>query len=568
MRAPLLSLAFAGALLAPALAQAVGGFESTDRPSELRPALPGFEPQGPPRGFELPPVPESAMPRTESGPQLRIRRIVIDGNTVLPETLLRELAQPYEDRAVSVGELEELRQQLTRRYVEAGYINSGAVIPRDGYQDGRLRFHIVEGRLDEVRVHGQGNLRESYIQRRLQGDPEQPFNIHELEDRFQVLLSDPLISRMNGRILPGAAPGQGILDVDVARAQPYRLSLSGDNFRPPSVGAAGFSAAGSLLSPLGFGEILDFTFSTSAGTHRYTGGLSVPLNDAGALASFRFDEGDSVVVEAPFQNLDIDSQVHNLEGGLSQTLIDTPRQRLNLGLVLATRQSDTRVLGVPFSFVPGVTGGRSQATVWRIYQDYLRRWDRHALAARSTFSVGMDALGATPSRGGYPGSDFFAWLGQAQYAFRLGEDGARLVLRGTMQLADRPLLPLEKIAVGGVSTVRGYRTNALVRDNGYALSAEAQYPALRYRLWDSPGQVSLVPFMDYGAAWNQQAAWAPYAKTASLWSVGAGLQWTQGPLWAEVSYGYALNRPERPRGPAFDPLQDNGWYFQVRLDVF
>jgi hemolysin activation/secretion protein len=561
-------LAFACALMAPSLALAVGGFESTDRPSEFRPALPGFKPKDPPRGFELPPVAEAAPAPGQPGPALRIRRIVIEGGTVFPAAELRALAQPYANRAVSVAELEELRQKLTQHYVEAGYINSGAIIPDQDFRDGVLRFVIVEGRLSEVRVKGQGNLRQSYIQDRLRGDPDQPFNIHALEDRFQALLSDPLISRMNGRILPGAAPGQGILDVDVARARPYRLSLYGDNFRPPSVGAEGFGVTGSLLSPFGFGEILDFTFAISSGTHRYTGGLSVPLNDGGTLAYFRFDEGDSVVVEAPFQGLDINSQVHSLEGGLSQTLIDTPRQRLSLGLLLATRQSGTSVLGAPFSFVPGVPGGRSQATVWRTYQDYLHRWDRHALAVRSTFSAGMDALGATPSRDGYPGSDFFAWLGQAQYAFRLGEDGARLVLRGNLQLANSPLLPLEKIALGGVSTVRGYRTNALVRDNGYALSAEAQYPLLRYRWWETTGQVSVIPFMDYGAAWNLTTSWAPYVKTASLWSVGAGLQWSHEPLLAEAFYGYALNRPERPRGPAFDVLQDNGWYFQVRLDVF
>lgn len=292
---------------------------------------------------------------------------------------------------------------------------------------------MVEGRLGEVRVKGQGNLREGYIRNRLQGDPDRPLNIHELEDRYPLLLSDPLISRMNGRILPGAAPGQGILDVEVARARPFHFAPFGDNFRPPSIGPNAFGATASLLSPFGFGEILEFTFLDSSGSRRYSGGMTLPVTDYGTLAFLRFDLGTSTVVEAPFQDLAIDSQVQNFEGGLSHWLINTLRRRLNLGLPLTTRANETSVLGQPFSFVPGVPGGHTQATVWRLYQDYLERWERHALAARSTFSIGMNGLGATPSVGDYPGSDFFAWLGQLQYAYRVDDEGTQVVLRGNVQ---------------------------------------------------------------------------------------------------------------------------------------
>ena len=556
------------AFLCPRPLFAVGGFESTDRPSEYRPALPGFAPARPAAGFTLPRVPDASARPAQSGLRLRIDRIVIAGNSVFPAATLQALARPYENREVSVAALETLREALTRLYQDAGYINSGATIPEHALDNGELRIVIVEGRLTEARIKGQGNLREGYVQNRLLGDPAQPFNVHDLEDRFQVLLTDPLISRMNGRILPGAAPGLGILDVEVARARPYHLTLFGDNFRPPSVGADAFGLSGSLFSLAGFGEILDFTFSTSAGTHRYAGGLAVPVTDYGTLAYFRFDEGDSVVVEAPFQALAIKSAVHNLEGGLSQLVVNTPRRRLNLGVTLAVRENETSVLGQPFSFVAGVPGGRNQATVWRVYQDYLQRWDRHAVAARSTFSVGMNALGATAPNGDYPSSQFFAWLGQAQYAFRLADDGTQLLLRGNAQFADSPLLPLEKIAVGGVSSVRGYRTNALVRDDGYSLSAELHYPLLAYQLWGSPGRLDLIPFMDYGAAWNRKTAWEPYAQTNALWSAGLGLQWQHAPLFTEFYYGYALNKPVQPSAAAFDAMQDNGLYFQVRVEVF
>jgi len=543
-----------------------GGVESMDRPSELPLPLPNFTPKNAPEIFSLPPSQTNPQNKPGLKRKIYISHIAIKGNTVIVSESLEKLVGPYQNRNVSVGELEELRQTITKLYQDQGYINSGAIIADGALQGDELTISVVEGKVKEIRVSGQGNLRAGYVKNRLAGDPEKPFNIHELEDRFQVMLSDPLISRMNGQILPGSGFGQGILDVEVARSKPYRLSVYGNNYRPPSIGADAFAANGSLFSPLGLGEILDFTYTISGDSQRYSGGLTFPLTDYGAMAFFRFDEGDSMVGEAPFQSLNIKSLVHNLEGGISQLLINTQAQRLSLGVSFAVRKNVTSVLGQPFSFVTGVPPGQNQATVLRVFQDYLQRFDRHAVAGRSTFNVGVNALGATPGNGDYPSSDFFSWLGQGQYAFRLNDAGTQFLLRGNAQFSNNPLLPLEQIAVGGVSTVRGYSTNTLVRDNGYTISTELHYPLPVYHLFDTPGKLELIPFMDYGVAWDHKTSWQPDAPVNALWSVGMGLQWRHADLSADVFYGYALIKSPQSQG-AFDPIQNNGIYFQLKWDV-
>jgi hemolysin activation/secretion protein len=539
-------------------AWAVGGYESMDRPSEYRYPLPGYAPRHSPEGFTLPPVQEQPPSIDQDNRKFSIKHIIVQGNTVIPEEDIRLLVKPFENREVSISELEELRQKITRIYIDRGYISSGAIIPEDALKEEVLHFNITEGRLDEVRVKGQERLREGYIRNRLLGDPDKPLNLQELQDRFQLLLSDPLISRMNGRILPGASPGHGILDVDVVRARPYHLTLFGDNFRPPSIGAEAFGFTGFLGNLTGLGDTLDFTFITSSGSNRYSGGFNLPLTDSGTVAFFRFDEGDTVVVEAPFQDLDIKSQVHILEGGISHPIINTFNQRLNLGVLLTTRENETSLLGRPFSFVEGVPTERNQATVWRIFQDFIQRWERNALAIRSTFSIGIDALGATSAQDNHPSSQFFAWLGQAQYAYRVG-GGTQLILRGNIQLADSALLPLEQIAVGGLSTVRGYRTNYLVRDEGYTLSLELRYPLLSFTTLRKQNHLTLIPFVDYGEAWDLGE------HSDALWSVGVGFNWQLENFNAEFYYGYAL---KKPLGQQSGDLQDDGLYFQVKWDVF
>jgi hemolysin activation/secretion protein len=550
------------------LAWAVGGAESMDRPSARSLLPPDYAPNRSSESFSLPPVPASVGNNLEQR-TFFVKHILLDGNSVFPEQGLRPVARPYEGRDVSIAELEELRQKLTRFYIDHGYVNSGAIIPTDAFKDGELRIKIVEGRLDEVRVKGLERLREGYVINRLSDEPDKPFNLQALQDKYQLLLSDPLISRMNGRILPGATPGHSILDLDVTRAKPYQLSLFGNNQRPPSIGAEAFGLNGQLRNLIGLGDSLDFTFITSEGSTRYAGGFSLPVTDWGTQAFFHFDEGDSMVLEEPIREIDIKSQAHSLEGGVSHPLINTLRQRLNLGVMLAVRENETTLLDRPFSFVPGEPTGRNQATVWRLFQDYSQRWDNHALAFRSTFSVGINALGATPERAvpdnlrnlnqQYPDSEFFAWLGQGQYAWRMFDNGSQFVLRGNAQFSDEPLLPLERIAVGGLNTVRGYRENQLVRDQGYSMSTEFHFPLLGGSDPIARHRLTLIPFMDYGKAWNHGE------QSTELYSVGAGFEWQFKPVSVEFFYGYALNKAKpKQKGD----LQDNGLHFKAHWDVF
>ncbi|MDD5228464.1 MAG: CHAT domain-containing protein, partial [Methylococcales bacterium] len=117
--------------------------------------------------FKLPPVPENFPQQTSEQRQFDIVRIEFEGNTVLDEKLLHELAQPYEQHSVTPNELEDLRLKITQHYIDQGYVNSGAILTADAFKDSVLRFKMLEGHLDEIIIHGQEGLREGYIANRL-----------------------------------------------------------------------------------------------------------------------------------------------------------------------------------------------------------------------------------------------------------------------------------------------------------------------------------------------------------------------------------------------------------------
>jgi len=542
---------------------ALSGSESMDRPSAKPLPIVPDNSDNDKNTLTSPSVPHS-QDHLGKNPKIQLHRIKLEGNTVFPDLELRNLLKNYEHRLVSIADIEELRQKLTQYYINHGYINSGAIIQADAIKHGELQIKIVEGRLNEISISGQGRLREGYIKNRIQGDQNEPFNLNELKDRFQNLLSDPLISRMNGKIMPGKSSGQSILNVEVTRAKPYHLSLFGNNFRPPSIGGEAFGLEGGVRNLTGLGDGLDFTFINSEGSNRYSGGFSLPFSDQGTLGYFHFDEGDSTVIEGSVKKLAIKSQVHSLESGISHPFINKLNLKLTLGFIFAVRENESSLLGTPFSFVPGEPTGRNQTTVLRLFQEGLWRGNNQAVVLRSTFNVGINALGATPfTAKQFPSSEFFSWLGQGQYAYRVMDNGAQVVFRGNAQFSDSPLLPLEQIAIGGASTVRGYRENQLVRDSGYSLSLEFHYPLMANSDPEYGHQLTLIPFVDYGEAWNINDN--NQTRPPALYSVGLGFNWKFNRLSTDFFYGYAL-KSQSPKTNG--DIQDSGIHFQTRLNLF
>jgi len=532
---------------------AVGIAQSTDRPSLQQPSRPDFLSEK--QGFTLPKIPDTSTvaPQREN---IYIAQYQFQGNTVFDESQLQTLTTPYRDRTVRIDELEDLRQQITHFYIDHGYINSGARILSNALKEGVLTFDIVEGKLDDVQIQGQERLNENYIKNRLLND--EPLNINDVKEKFQLLLTDPLISSMQGSLLPSAQSNRSILSIDVIRARPYQVTFFGNNYRPPSVGGEGGGVSSWVSNLTGLGDTLNFTFQASEGTRLYSGGWSMPISDKGTLAYFNFTEGDSWVMESPADNTDITSKVHNIEGGISHPLIENLQRKLTIGSSFAVRQNDTRLLGNSFSFNEGVNSGHTQATVVRFYQEHIERREAQVLALRSTFSVGLNALGSTPQTNiNFPSSEFFAWLGQGQYAHQVLDNGSQIVLRGHVQVSNSSLLPIEQIAVGGINTVRGYRENELVRDEGFSNSVEFHYP-----LFGEPNAkqvLSLVPFVDYGGAWNRNQS-ARY-----LLSTGLGLNWKFDQFNAEFYWAHKLNAPEINQ---HHDLQDEGIHFHLKLDAF
>ncbi len=513
--------------------------------------LPRFEPSR-----EIPPVPDLAPPRERgpvlpvpepprrvepgagSGPRVTLSGLAFEGNTVFSDAELAAAVPEIVGRPVAIEDLEAARRRLTALYIEAGYVASGVLIPEQDVADGVLRFSVVEGRLGEIRVTGEGvgtdigplgDLHPDYVRSRLAGDPEAPLRLEALEERFRVLLQDPAVAQLNGALGPGRTPGEAALALEVVPADPLELAIGYDNFDPSSTGTHTGFVDLTLRNSTGFGDALGLRGEISRGRQSGTLSFAGPIGTLGLRGFVEIEGTRTRVIEAPFDPLDIESEYYRGTLGIAWDAVRTSARTLTIDASLDVKSSTTTLLGERFSFSPGAVNGRSRATVLRLGQEYVFRGAEDALAARSSVSVGLDLFNATENPDGVPDGQFASWLGQVYYVRQLPLD-LSLSLQAVSQVAFQPLLAFEQIELGGAESVRGYRESALSQDSvAYAtLGLSVPLADLRLPRIEDPahaGSLALEPFVSAGISWSHGA----FAERSLLVGAGADLVWQVAP---------------------------------------
>ena len=141
---------------------------------------------------------------------------------------------------------------------------------------------------------------------------------------------------------------------------------------------------------------------------------------------------------------------------------------------------------------------------------------------------------------------------------QLSKEGVQLIARATVQRSADRLLALDGLAVGGINTVRGFRENELVRDQGEYFNIELDWPiaGLVGGQMSGNSRVHLVPFIDPGSAHNLGGP----TQALSLLGVAVRAQW-QG-LQADLTVAKRLSAVDQSPGAA-NSLQGQGIHLQI-----
>lgn len=608
----ILLLASASAAAAAQVPEGQGRRTGPEATPPATPAFPTPQPERlvPPADATAPPVPseggitirevrlsanadghDSVPPRRWRPPEDALSGLRLDHTRGAPldvDWVRRQFAANVIEGATA-GRAIALVQLINRAFLTAGFVNSGLLVPPQSGEPGRLDLQLVYGVLAgqlgsaplEVGWAGghRHGLDADYVSDRMGSATRQPLSALAIERDFRRLADDPAIRTVNAQLVPGAAPGEARLRLDILPRERADLYLAAGNSRSPSVGGERIAVGGLYRHLLAGGDLLSGEVGTTEGVSDASLAYTLPLFGPRTTLSVRGNYDHAAVIDRPLLPLDIRTRERGAEGAIVHQIIDlplmpgaeggwSPSRVLSLGAGLAWRQQRSFLLGQPFSFAPGSVDGRAEYGAARLLGDFVLRDVDQVFAVSATGTVGLWGTRSDEPLVRSPDRHFLALLVQANYARRLTARGLELRARLTGQTANSLLYSGERIGVGGVGTVRGYREALVLADRALIGSVELAYPfslsgssgAARGFDW---GAFTLAAFADGAMVRNAEP---PQPIPRELWSVGASLEWHPSDgVSLSLAYGYALKDVTQA---GTRDLQDRGLHFRLTVHPF
>jgi len=496
--------------------------------------------------------------------EIFVKQIVLDNNTILSAALVNPILADYENREVTANELQQLRKRLSLEVYKQGYVNSGVIIPDQKIEGGIVRLTMLQGKLSKIELSGQKSVSSDYINQRVTLGASEPLNYFELRRSLLLLEQDPLIKRVNAKLLPGDKLGESYLALEIDEDKPYLMSLSVNNYHVPSVGSERVEYLAMHRNLLGKRDTITGFYAQTRGHKEGYFSYDIPLNVYDTQLGISYSLTDAAIIEKPFKdNNDVTSESSAWQVKLSHPFIKTLSSQLTASAGFDKKSSEITIeaLGVNESG-ERATGPNNVTNLWFSLQG-LNRGKKRVLVWQGKLKWGVDALDASIRTDDHADGKYAAVQGNFYFSQYINKVVDKIVVRGMGQIANDTVLSTEKFAAGGVHTVRGYRENQFVRDNGVAGSIELYFP-----IGDgggNPTDLTVVSFIDYARLRNKTSVDDPTPITNQIYSIGLGVLWEpKSALQAQAFWGKALkavsDRDERDEN---DNLQDLGFHLQL-----
>ncbi len=449
-------------------------------------------------------------------------------------------AQPA--RGFSIGQLQNVANEVTQYYRNKGLIVTTAVLPVQTVADGTVDIQIFLGRLGRVLVESNEHYSESVLRTPFEDLIGQPITQQNIEAALLRLTDYPGLS-VFGVFQPGQKVGEADIVLKVQEEKHYDVAYHIDNQGLPTTGRNRFRTTIDWNAPTGLladRVVVNYQQTYNPKNSRFWSiDYDVAVGDGYLLGIGVFkNEFD---VGGRFSANDISSATQTYNIWMEKSFIRSRQENLSSSLRFAHKVSATQAgiirtstdrlatlsLAIDYDSVDTFHPFRG---LMRMFDDdlsadfggglnfatlaYTRGFNDvfGALGSDATQVAQREAggLGKQSSRRGASNSkqapgEFVKVFGRYQRLQLMG-DNQSLLFRAEMQWSDDLLLPLEQYSVGGPDNVRGYPDSQGLFDRAFFLSFEyifnapffADKPAFDNRTWGEVLQFSV--FYDFATA--------------------------------------------------------------------
>lgn len=481
---------------------------------------------------------------------LFIKRIVVSGSTSLTSDEMKKIVGPFEMRQADAMQLQQLMSSIAQAYRDKGYLDVSVLMPEQKVENGIVNFAVVENTITQVTIVGDAGRFDSFISTRtdqLKGAPLHLKNVVSMLDRLQY---EQNVRVYDARLMPGKRPGESALLLQVDSQRSRQIELSVDNYQSPAIGAERLSIRYADKNALGYADAVSLDVGISQGSKSLLGSYTFPYAPTETRLTPYLAVQTSRVVEGVFEQFDFTQQGLVLGILATQPLfgLDLP---LNASAGIEYHQSE---LDSNDDFLQaqgiGVGATYTVASASGLWKPYVKS---AVLSHRASirYGFGVDEPENANAHGAF-------WLTQLNSEFHKKVDGvlpATWLARADIQLTPNDVISGEKFAVGGVHSVRGYRQNIALFDNGVQITSEIRWHF--DHLLRKPYGLTIYPFIDYAYGQNHDTE---ITASGHYIGTGMGLAGSIGRSWqARLDWAYGWSERRR-----LDNAQDYGIYLQIK----
>ncbi|WP_425605909.1 ShlB/FhaC/HecB family hemolysin secretion/activation protein [Paraburkholderia sejongensis] len=494
----------------------------------------------------------------EPGPTFPVTQIVLTGpegrrivQTTVAESTLDAIAAAFAGHEIGSHRLNVLLRRLTNAYVSAGYVTTRAVLGPQNIGSGTLTVVIQTGLIEAFTVNGQpirrlatnqtaaggGWLTDAGYQNAFPTSPGDPLRLADI-DQGVAQINRLRRNQASVQVLPGQAVGESVIAINNTPGDRTYYTLGVDNYGAAATGVTRYRAGVEADNLIGLQESLSLNYIDSIESNALVGSFAIPWGRSTFSYTLSDSEYQQLVGTTALEYGRTLSHIFGWNYQLGRTASDLTA----LDATLSWRRTDREINNNDLD--------PQRVAVLRVGGNWLHRFVLNDAQGNVTLDAGLSRglpwFGANHDGAQAPRTDAHAqftkfdataiWtvplpkLGRAALAYRgaLGGQYTNVALYGTDQLY-----------LGGMDTIRGFRSGDIAGDRGVYSRNELAW--VNVPVWHD-GRIEPYVFVDAG-----KADLIAVAGFSTLAGAGVGLraqwQWHRQQLSAEGLIGRQLCRP-------------------------
>ena len=401
-----------------------------------------------------------------------IKKINVKGVTLLLEREINEIILSFENKELTLRQMQEVADRITDAYRQKGYVTSRAYLPPQKIKEGVLEIKVIEGATGEIEIKGNRYFRTSFLREKITLKKGEPFNYNILRKDLMEINAHPDRS-CRAVLMAGKEPGTTDIVLEVVDRFPVHIGFEWDNFGSRYIGKDRYRLTLTHNNFLGLDDILTLQYQLAEAEAYRLASLHYLFPVAEDLEVGFFFARTKLNLGKDYKDLEARGKSRLYSIYATYSLIDEENIGLNLNLGFDYKDI--------FNFQLGNETSRDRMRVVKLGLDLdlTDRLGRTLIINELNFGIpkimgGLDSQDEKASRVG-SGGKFIKNNLSLLRLHRMPFDST-LLLKNQFQFSPYILPACEQFQIGGIANVRGYPPAEKVGDKGYAVTLEWSFP--------------------------------------------------------------------------------------------